>query len=74
MIDETEHNEENIKKRIERCGQADYLRIFSADGEGILTQATFKVFIIDGSKMDKSILPVVGPADNDVNYLYACRE
>lgn len=51
-----------------------HLRIFGADSKEILSAAGFKVSIIDGRKMDKCILPVVGPADYDVNYLFLCEK
>lgn len=74
VIEETEHTEENKKKRLQLYGQADHLRIFGADSKDILSATGFKVSIIDGSKMDKRILPVVGPADYDVNYLFLCKK
>ncbi|WP_297960238.1 class I SAM-dependent methyltransferase [uncultured Ruminococcus sp.] len=74
IIEETEHTEKNKKKRLELYGQADHLRIFGADSKDVLIQAGFNVDIIDGSRMDKRIMPVVGPADYDVNYLFLCKK
>ena len=74
LIEETKHTEENKSKRLQRYGQADHLRIFGADSEEILRNVGFHVSRIDGSKMPKEILPVVGPADYDVNYLFICRK
>lgn len=74
VIEETEHTEENKKKRLQLYGQADHLRIFGADSREILEKAGFRVSVINGDKMPKQILPVTGPADYDVNYLFVCRK
>ena len=73
-VPDNEIEEERRSRRVKYYGQADHLRIFGADSKDILIQAGFKVDIIDGSKMDKRILPVVGPADYDVNYLFLCKK
>lgn len=74
LIEETEHTEENKEKRLELYGQADHLRIFGRDSDEILRQAGFEVSRIDGANMPESILPIVGPGDYDVNYLFLCRK
>lgn len=74
LIEETEHTEENKKKRLSLYGQADHLRIFGRDSKDILESIGFDVTVIDGSKMPQNILPVVGPADYDVNYLFLCQK
>lgn len=74
LIEETGHTEENKKKRIQLYGQADHLRIFGRDSKAILESIGFSVTVIDGSKMPQNILPVVGPADYDVNYLFLCQK
>lgn len=74
VIEEKEHTEESRRKRLQLYGQADHLRIFGADSKEKLSSVGFNVDIIDGSKMDKRILPVTGPADYDVNYLFLCRK
>ena len=48
--------------------------MFGVDSLDILSSAGFKVSIIDGSKIDKRILPVVGPTVYDVNYLFLCKK
>ena len=73
-VPDNEIEEERRARRLKNYGQADHLRIFGADSKDVLIQAGFKVSIIDGSKMDKRILPVVGPADYDVNYLFLCEK
>lgn len=74
LVEETEHTEENKAKRIQLYGQFDHLRIFGADSEKMLKKAGFLVSRIEGEKCPESILPVVGPADYDVNYLFVCRK
>ncbi len=74
VIEETVHTKENIKKRLQLYGQADHLRVFGKDSKNILRAVGFKVFVISGCKMDKRIMPVVGPADYDVNYLFLCKK
>ena len=59
--------------RIVRFGQSDHLRVFGRDSEQILSRAGFKVSRIEGAESEESIMPVVGPADYDVNYLFLCE-
>lgn len=74
VIEEKAHSGHNTRERLERYGQADHLRVFGADSKEILSSFNFRVAVIDGSKMPESILPVTGPADYDVNYLFLCRK
>ena len=74
LIEEKEHTEENKAKRLELYGQADHLRIFGSDSDELLRQAGFIVSRIDGNDMPDSILPIIGPADYDVNYLFCCQK
>ena len=74
LIEETEHTEENKAKRIKLYGQYDHLRIFGADSAEILRKAGFSVSRIDGNKAPQAILPIIGPADYDVNYLFICSK
>lgn len=64
----------NKKRKMELYGQADHLRIFGADSREMLEDAGFSVSLIDGDSMPASIMPVTGPADYDVNYLFICRK
>ena len=78
-IDESwEKTEENIcadeAERLSRFGQVDHLRVFGRDGEEILRNAGFSVERIEGDTMDDTILPVPGPADYDMNYLFLCTK
>ena len=61
-------------KKLQLYGQADHLRIFGADSEKLLENAGFVVSRIEGDKMPDAILPINGPADYDVNYLFVCRK
>lgn len=54
-------------------GQVDHLRIFGKDSADILNQHGFSTSIISGDSCPKSHLPIVGPANYDVNYLFECR-
>lgn len=73
-LPDNETEEERKARRLEKFGQVDHLRIFGIDSKEMLLQVGFKVDIIDGRKMSKLIMPVVGPADYDVNYLFLCEK
>ena len=62
------------EERIRRFGQADHYRVFGRDSEELLQKAGFSVTKIEGRAMDESFLPVVGPANYDVNYLFLCEK
>lgn len=74
VIEESEHTKKAKAQRLKRFGQFDHLRVFGADSEEILEKAGFIVSRIDGDEMPNNILPVIGPADYDVNYLFLCRK
>ena len=42
--------------------------------EKFLTDAGFIVEVIKGSDYPEEILPVVGPADYDINVLFCCKK
>lgn len=69
-----ETEDERRARRLKNYGQADHLRIFGADSAAILAAAGFKVSKINGDKCPQSILPITGPADYDVNYLFVCKK
>ena len=69
-----ETEEERRARRLKNYGQADHLRIFGADSAEMLKHAGFKVSKINGDKCPQSILPITGPADYDVNYLFVCKK
>ncbi len=67
-------NNSDDEERIRRFGQVDHLRVFGRDSEELLRKAGFKVGRINGDEMREEILPVTGPADYDVNYLFLCEK
>lgn len=58
--------------RVERFGQHDHMRVFGMGADRLLADAGFSVERIDGSDYPAEILPVVGPADYDMNVLFRC--
>ena len=62
------------EERLLRFGQSDHLRVFGMHPEQFLTDAGFTVERIDGRDYPDEILPVVGPADYDMNILFWCRK
>ena len=55
-----------------RFGQIDHNRVFGMKAEKFLAEAGFEVEIINGEDFDPAILPVIGPADYDMNILFRC--
>ena len=62
------------KERIERFGQSDHKRVFGMRADELLAEAGFEVEIIKGEDFPEEILPVIGPADYDMNRLFCCRK
>jgi len=60
------------EERIRRFGQNDHLRVFGMKADRFLTEAGFEVERIEGKDFPEEILPVVGPADYDMNLLFRC--
>lgn len=60
------------EERIRRFGQKDHKRVFGMNADRFLTEAGFSVERIDGKDYPEAILPVVGPADYDMNLLFYC--
>ena len=58
--------------RVRRFGQNDHKRVFGMKADRFLTEAGFSVERIDGKDYPEEILPVVGPADYDMNLLFRC--
>lgn len=58
--------------RILRFGQHNHLRVFGMEADRFLTEAGFTVERIDGKCYPDKILPVIGPADYDMNILFCC--
>lgn len=60
------------EERLRRFGQHDHKRVFGMNADRFLTEAGFDVEKIDGADFPEEILPVVGPADYDMNILFRC--
>ena len=54
-------------------GESGNRRIFGRDSAELLEKAGFEVSLIEGDDCPKKILPAVGPAGYDVNYLFFCQ-
>ena len=57
-----------------RYGQVDHKRVFGVCADQLLVQAGFTVEVINGNDYSVAILPVVGPADYDINQLFCCSK
>ena len=57
-----------------RFGQYDHKRVFGMHADVFLKEAGFKVEKIKGEDYPDEILPVVGPADYDMNCLFCCTK
>lgn len=71
LIDE-DPNVTQIEERIKRFGQHDHKRIFGMKADQFLIEAGFEVERIDGKDYPDEILPIIGPADYDMNVLFHC--
>ena len=60
------------EERYKRFGQSDHKRVFGVNSDSILKAAGFTVEEISGDAYPKEILPVIGPADYDINRLFHC--
>ena len=60
--------------RIKRFGQIDHKRIFGMKADEILEEAGFSVMLIQGKDYSEEILPVIGPANYDLNLLFVCQK
>ena len=61
-------------ERIKRFGQADHKRVFGMNAGELLAEAGFDVEEIRGEDYDEMLLPVIGPANYDMNILFKCRK
>lgn len=59
-------------EQIQRFGQIDHKRVFGMKADQLLEEAGFTVERISGEDYPDEILPVVGPADYDINCLFKC--
>ena len=57
-----------------RFGQDDHKRVFGMKAERFFAKAGFLIEKICGDKYPENILPVVGPADYDMNILFCCMK
>ncbi len=62
------------KQRRKYYGQTDHLRLFGRNFPDVLTQAGYRVHVLDGALFPRTIRPVTGPASTDVNRLYLCKK
>ena len=60
------------EERYKRFGQSDHKRVFGLNADRLLKAVGFTVEIINGGVYPKEILPVIGPADYDMNRLFHC--
>ena len=59
-------------ERILKYGQNDHKRLFGMHADRFLSETGFSVKRISGEKCSKRIMPIVGPADYDINLLFRC--
>ena len=64
----------SAEERLRRFGQADHLRVFGRNADRLLEEAGFSVTRISGKTEPAEILPITGPADYDINELFACKK
>lgn len=62
------------EERLQRFGQNDHKRVFGMEADSFLKEVGFKVIPIKGNDYPHIILPVVGPADYDINILFCCMK
>ena len=60
------------EERYQRFGQSDHRRVFGRNAGSLLKEAGFQVERINGEGYPDKILPVIGPADYDMNILFCC--
>ena len=73
LLDE-EEEPLSAEERLHRFGQNDHKRVFGMKADQFLKDAGFDVEKIKGEDYPEGILPVVGPADYDMNILFCCRK
>ena len=61
-----------FEARIRHFGQFDHKRVFGEHADKLLEATGFKVDRIDGDSYPEIILPVIGPANYDINVLFCC--
>lgn len=73
LVDEESEPLSDVE-RIKRFGQNDHKRVFGMKADKLLIDAGFDVEVIDGTDYPEEILPIIGPADYDMNRLFCCRK
>lgn len=68
------YSELSTQEIIALYGQDDHRRLFGKDSKELLENCGFDVEVISGDKVDKKYLPIKGPCNYDVNYLFLCRK
>lgn len=64
----------SVEERLRRFGHSDHRRVFGMKADQFFTDAGFAVNMIRGEDYPDEILPVVGPADYDINILFCCKK
>lgn len=73
IVDEADPSKNLTQEEcLQRFGQADHLRVFGMKADLLLEEPGFSIEKISGDTCPPEILPVVGPADYDINYLFDC--
>ena len=62
------------EERLNRFGQRDHKRVFGMKADIFLKEVGFDVEVINGEDYPDNIVPVVGPADYDMNRLFQCKK
>ena len=62
------------EERYFRYGQIDHKRVFGVKADQLIVEAGFSVETIKGEHFSEDILPVIGPADYDMNCLFCCKK
>lgn len=73
LIDE-DNSVVSQEERLKRFGQNDHKRVFGMKADQFLKETGFVVKKISGDQCPDSILPIVGPADYDMNCLFVCKK
>lgn len=71
---EEDPNVDTPEEQLRLYGQNDHKRIFGMHADQFLEEAGFAVETIKGEDYPEEILPVVGPADYDMNILFWCKK
>ena len=71
LLDE-DPNVRTDQECLQRFGQCDHLRVFGMQADRFLKESGFEVTPILGEDCSPKILPIVAPADYDMNRLFWC--